>query len=116
MRSSLPLRTVLVGLLALAIAAPAAHAFAGRNGDIVYGWSEIDEPDVGPSWLYVQAIRLIAPLGGTPRTVAGCEQTLPEQAPDAARTCVRQVFADPTVSRDRARIAFDNGDALALVD
>jgi Tol biopolymer transport system component len=48
--------------------------------------------------------------------VTGCEQTLPEQAPDAARTCVRQVFADPAVSRDRARIAFDNGASLALVD
>jgi WD40-like Beta Propeller Repeat len=111
-----PLRAVALGLLALVLAAPAASAFAGRNGDIVYGWSEVDEPDVGPSWLYVKAIRLIAPRGGTPRTVTGCEQTLPEQAPDAARTCVRQVFADPAVSRDRARIAFDDGASLALVD
>jgi hypothetical protein len=110
------LRPIAVGLLTLVLAAPAANAFAGRNGDVVYGWSEVDEPDVGPSWLYVKAIRLIAPRGGTPRTVAGCEQTLPEQAPDPARACVREVFADPAVSRDHARIAFDNGDSLALVD
>lgn len=111
-----PLRILALGLLALVLSAPAAGAFAGRNGNLVYGWSEIDEPDVGPSWLYVKAIRLVAPRGGTPRTVTGCEQTLPEQAPEAARTCVRQVLADPAVSRDRARIAFDNGASLALVD
>lgn len=111
-----PLRALLLGLLALVLATPAAEAFAGRNGEIVYGWSEIQEPDVGPSWLYVKAIRLTAPGGGQPRTVVGCAQTLPVQAPDPARTCVRQVFADPAVSRDRARIAFDNGASLALVD
>jgi WD40-like Beta Propeller Repeat len=111
-----PLRVFAVGLLALGLAAPAADAFAGRNGDIVYGWSEVQEPDVGPSWLYVNAIRLIKPGGSTPRTVTGCKQVLPTDAPEAARTCVRQVFADPAVSRDRARIAFDNGASLALVD
>jgi hypothetical protein len=110
------LRAVVLSLLALVLAAPAAQAFAGRNADLVYGWSEVDEPDVGPSWLYVKAIQLIAPSGGQPRTVVGCDQVLPEQAPDPARTCSRQVFADPAVSRDRERIVFDNGASLALVN
>ena len=110
------LRTLALSLAVLATTAPAGSAFAGRNGDVVYGWSEIQEPDVGPSWLYVKAIRLIAPSGGQPRTVVGCDQVLPVQAPDPARTCARQVFADPAVSRDQPRIAFDNGASLALVD
>ncbi|HEX7291572.1 MAG TPA: hypothetical protein VF250_10645 [Conexibacter sp.] len=110
-----PVLLTLVAAL-LAVAAIPAGAFAGRNGDVVYGWSELEEPDVGPTWLYVEAIRAIAPGGGTPRTVTGCEQTLPLQAPQPARTCAAQVFADPSVSRDRARIAFDNGASIALVD
>jgi Tol biopolymer transport system component len=113
---ALPLRAVVVGLLALAIAAPAADAFTGRNGNLVYGWSQLDEPDVGPSWHYVEAIRSIAPRGGEPRTVTGCDQTLPVQAPEPVRTCVLQVFADPAVSRDGVRIAFDHGTSLALVN
>ena len=108
---------LLTAVASLALATgPATAAFPGRNGDIVYGWSEIDEPDVGPSWRYEKAIRLIAPGGGTPRTVTGCEQTLPVQAPEPARTCASQVFANPAVSRDRPTIAFDNGASLALVD
>jgi WD40 repeat protein len=106
----------LLVIITLLATAPSAWAFAGRNGDVVYGWSELEEPDVGPTWLYVEAIRLIAPSGGTPRTVTGCEQTLPLQAPEPARTCAAQVFADPSVSRDRARVAFDNGASIALVD
>jgi hypothetical protein len=111
-------RLAVVGLAALlaALAAAPAGAFAGRNGAIVYGWSEVDEPDVGPSWRYVEAIRLISPGGGEPMTVAGCEQTLAVQAPLVERTCASQVFADPTVSRDRPLIAFDNGRSLAVVN
>ena len=119
-RSASILRVALAafaGAVLLAVAAiPANAAFAGRNGDIVYGWSEIEEPDVGPSWLYIEAIRLITPSGGTPRTVTGCEQTLPVQAPEPARTCASQVFLNPAVSRDRPTIAFDNGASLALVN
>jgi WD40 repeat protein len=111
-----PLRALVLALLVLAVVVPTASAFAGRNGDVVYGWSEIEEPDVGPSWLYVKAIRLVDARGGTPRTVTGCEQTLPVQAPEPARTCASQVFANPAVSRDRPTIAFDNGASLALVD
>ena len=107
---------LLVALAALAVAAPTASAFAGRNGDLVYGWSAIDEPDVGSFWRATKAIRLISPSGGDPRTVVGCDQRLPIAAPEAARTCSREVFADPTVARDTARIAFDNGASLALVD
>jgi hypothetical protein len=106
----------LLAVFALVSAAPAASAFSGPNGDIVYGWSEIDEPDVGPFWRYTAAIRLISPGGGDPRTVVGCDQRLPVAAPEAARTCVREVFVDPTVARDTTRIAFDNGASLALVD
>jgi hypothetical protein len=106
----------LLALLALALPVPAASAFAGANGDVVYGWSELDEPDVGPFWHTAKAIRLIAPGGGAFRTVVGCDQRLPIAAPEAARTCAREVFVDPTVARDTARIAFDNGAVLALVD
>ncbi|MGB2712025.1 MAG: hypothetical protein WBC33_10960 [Conexibacter sp.] len=113
MTARLPLLVVVLALLL--IVAP-AQGFAGRNSDLVYGWSQLDEPELGPSWRYIEAIRLIAPGGGEPRTVAGCDQTVPAQAPEAARTCVLETFADPAVSRDRERIAFDNGASLALVD
>jgi hypothetical protein len=113
-----PLRAVAVAvvLLALALVAPTASAFAGRNGVVLYGWSEVEEPDVGPSWHYAKAIRAIAPRGGEPRTLVGCDQVLPPQALAPAGTCAQQAFADPAASRDRPLIAFDNGASLALVE
>jgi Tol biopolymer transport system component len=111
------LAALAVALVALALASAPVAGFAGRNGPVVYGWSELDEPEVGPSWHYAKGIRLIAPNGrGRPLTVAGCEQTLPVQAPIPDRTCVARLFADPAVSRDRPLIAFDHGAALALVN
>ena len=107
---------LLIAALALLLSASSATGFAGRNGALVYGWSELEEPDVGPSWHYVQGIRMLAPGGGSPLTIAGCDQTLPVQAPQDARTCATQAFADPTVSRDGRLIAFANGASLALVD
>ncbi len=114
------LRAVVFGLLALILAAPAAAAFPGRNGDLAYGWSEVYEPDVGPSWSYVKAVRLIAPRGGDPRTVTGCDETVtaidgPPPGPPTVG-CVSATYANPAVRADGARIAFDNGAALALVD
>ncbi len=103
----------LIALAALLALAPAAHAV--RNGDIVYSWSRTDVPELGP-FHYMQEIRLVSPRGGTPRAVAGCEQTVARDAPDSAVTCDNEFFIDPAVSRDGARIAFDDGASLALVD
>jgi dipeptidyl aminopeptidase/acylaminoacyl peptidase len=114
MVARLPL--LLVALLAaLAAAAPAAHAFAGRNGDVAYGWSQLDEPELGP-FRYVNAIRLIAPGGGAPRTVTGCEQTVGVGAPLPTVGCLFETFRDPAFAPSGARLAFDHGAALALVD
>ncbi len=100
---------ILVAVL-LALAASAAPA-AVRNGDLVYGWSELNEPELGP-FTYVQAIRRVLPGGGVPRTVLGCEHTVMTagQVP-----CPLEQYIDPTVSRDQARIAFDAGASIALV-
>lgn len=111
--------SAVVALLAVTLGATAsvADGFAGRNGPLVYGWSEADEPETGPSWRYAERIRLIPPGGrDQPLTVTGCEQTLAAQAPPVERTCAAQTFADPAVSRDRRQIAFDNGASLALVN
>jgi Tol biopolymer transport system component len=114
---------VLAALVAFALAATSAGAaFPGANGNLGYGWFRLDEPELGP-FRYEKGIRLIAPRGGEPRTVTGCEQTvpivhvLPPVPPPAppTGTCVAATYANPAFSADGARIAFDRGASLALV-
>jgi len=102
--------SLLVAVL-LAAATPVAHAFPGRNGAIVYGWSSLNEPELGPPFHYERAIRAIAPRGGTPRTLRGCTST---EAGPVSGDCALPQFADPAVSPDGAQVAFDAGASIAL--
>lgn len=104
------LAALIVIAITLAVARD-ADAAPIRNGDLVYGWSQLDEPELGP-FTYVQAIRRVSPRGGVARTVLGCEHTVVTAEPPA---CPLERYADPTASRDQGRIAFDAGAPIALV-
>lgn len=105
-------RTLLIAALALLLAAPAAHAFPGRNGLLAYGWSTLDEPDLGP-FSYSDGIRTIKPGGGASHVLRQCRRT--QGAPDAG-DCRPTAYADPAWSPDGTRLALDAGAALALLD
>jgi TolB protein len=105
-------RLSLLAAVLLALAAPAAHAFPGANGAVVYGWSSLDEPELGPPFHYDRSIRSIPPTGGTPTTLRGCAQTT--DLPDVG-DCSLPVYADPSVSRDGMWVVFDAGTNLAMV-
>jgi Tol biopolymer transport system component len=105
-------RTFLIAALALLLAAPAAHAFPGRNGLLAYGWSTLDEPDDGP-FVYGDDIRTIATRGGDPTVVRECVRR--PGKPDAG-DCALSSWRDPSWSPDGTRIVFDGGARLALAD
>jgi Tol biopolymer transport system component len=104
---------ILLAFAALAVAAMPAGAFPGRNGELAYGWSQLDEPELGP-FRYVKAIRLVAPRGGAPGTVTGCEAAVPTGVAPAPG-CLAATYADPSFPADGLRIAYDGGAAIALV-
>jgi WD40-like Beta Propeller Repeat len=97
----------------LAPAAPAAHAFAGRDGAIVYRWFQLTEDELQPEppLLDEQAIRAISPRGGTPRTLRGC--TKAAGRPDVGDCSIG--YASPAVSPSGRLVAFDAGVSLALM-
>lgn len=99
--------------MALATTAPAAHAFAGRDGKIVYSWFSRAESDLEPhlTTLDESAIRTISPLGGTPKTLRGCTQATGQ--PDVGDCSIG--YGAPAVSPNGRRIAFDAGASLALM-
>jgi Tol biopolymer transport system component len=106
------LSLLLAPLATLALSAPALAGFPGDNGEVVYGWSLIDEPELGPPFRYERAIRAIAPTGGTPRTVRGCVRS---EAGPVEGDCTIE-YRDPSVSLDGGRLAFDAGAMLAVMD
>lgn len=103
---------LLVVLAGLAAAAPAG-AFPGDNGTLVYGWSSLMESELGPPFTSEEetAIKTISPRGGTPTTLRGCVRATGE--PDVGDCSIG--YADPAVSPDGRRIAFDAGASLALM-
>jgi len=96
----------------LALASPALGAFPGGNGEVVYGWNLIDEPELGPPFRYERGIRTVSPRGGEPTEVRGCVRT---EVVTVSGDCDIE-YRDPAVSADGERIVFDAGAALALVD
>jgi hypothetical protein len=102
---------VAVALALFILPAATAHAFAGRNGSIVYGWSSLLEPELGPPSSDA-AIKAIAPSGGTPRTLRGCQH----RADGSVLGDCAIGYVDPAVSPNGTRIAFDAGARLALLD
>lgn len=105
---------LLAALILIAITlvvATDADAFPGRNGAVAFGWQSIDEPELGPPFAYVRAIRTVHPPATKTRTVIGCRAS--ETGP-VAGNCSLPVYADPAFSRNGKLIAFDAGPALAI--
>ncbi|MDW5595243.1 hypothetical protein VSS74_12910 [Conexibacter stalactiti] len=105
-------RTLLIALLALLLAAPVAEGFAGRNGKLVYGWTTLDEPELGP-FRYSDGIRVIKAGGGAAYVLARCVR-VPEQLP--AGDCAPSEYKQPSWSPDGTRVVFDGGAQLGLLD
>jgi len=104
---------LLAAVVALLAPAPAAHAFAGRNRELVYSWFNRAESELEPTGplLDETAIRAIAPRGGEPRTLRGCTKALGKA--DVGDCSIS--YQSPAVSPSGRRVAFDAGTALALV-
>jgi hypothetical protein len=102
---------VLAAALTLALAAP-VHAFAGRNGSILYGWSSANEPELGPPFTYEYGIEGVSPHGDRLGTLRGCHKATDQ--PDVGDCAIG--YVDPAVSPSGRRIAFDAGAALALMN
>lgn len=109
---------VVAALLAsLALLAPAAaDAFAGRNGEIAFGWHERDEDELGVrptrELHALVTVRPRRPRGGPRTELLRCER----EGDDARGDCAPPMFAAPAYSPDGTRIAFDAGERLGLVD
>lgn len=104
-------RALLLALAALLLLVPTAQAFPGRNGAFVYGWSELQEPDLGPA-THVRDIRTIHTIGGRSRTLRGCIEV--DGVPTAG-DCTLSAYRDPAFSPDGRTIAFDAGDVIAVI-
>jgi hypothetical protein len=102
-----------VVLATVAAATPAAHAFPGRDGAIVYRWFHLSESELNPvpALLDEQAIRAVSLRGGTPRTLRGCTKAAGEV--DVGDCSIG--YASPAVSPDGRLVAFDAGASNALM-
>ena len=68
------------------------RGFAGRNGKLVYGWTTLDEPELGP-FRYSDGIRVIKAGGGAAYVLARCVR-VPEQLP--AGDCAPSEYKRPS--------------------
>lgn len=113
--SAAPLRlATLLAALALTLglaAAPAGAAFPGRDGKVVFGWSSFMETEEGPPVTTVSAIRAAGPTGGRPATLRGCTKSTGR--PDVGDCSI--AYGAPAVSANGRLVAFDAGNALALM-
>ncbi len=103
---------VLIALFLMLLVTPTAEGFAGRNGRIAYGWSTLDEPELGP-FRYSDGIRTIKPGGGASAVLRQCVRS--PGLPDAG-DCAPTAYADPSWSPDGTRIVVDAGSSLGLLD
>jgi Tol biopolymer transport system component len=98
--------------LALLALAPAAHAFSGRNGAIVYGWNawygEWSSIVQGGIWMASSTDRF-----ERSKPVYGCDVEAPDTS--AADSCTKVSYADPSIATDGRRVVFDAGPSLAVV-
>lgn len=105
-------RIVLIALFVLLVVTPVAEGFSGRNGRVAYGWSTLDEPELGP-FRYGEAIRTIKPGGGASAVLRRCVRS--PGLPDVG-DCAPTDYAAPSWSPDGTRIVFDAGRSLGLLD
>lgn len=106
-----PALTVLA-LAVCAAAPPAADAaFPGRNGKVVFGWFSFMETEEGPPSTTVTAIQATGPTGGRAATLRGCTKTTGR--PNAGDCSI--AYGAPAVSPNGRLVAFDAGNALALM-
>ena len=101
------------GAAALAATAPAAHAFAGSDGKIVYSWhSTVDSDQAEPFTTKTEdAIRTISPRGGKPHTLRGC--TTDTGKPDVGDCSLD--YGAVAVSPNGRLVVFGAGPSLALM-
>jgi len=99
--------------LAVGAAAPTAAnaAFPGRDGKLVFSWFSFMETEEGPPSTTVTAIQAAGPSGGRPATLRGC--TRATGRPDAGDCSIG--YGAPALSPSGRLVAFDAGDALALM-
>lgn len=108
-------RIALVTALALAACAavpPAANAaFPGRDGKVVFSWFSFMETEEGPPTTTVTAIQATGPTGGRPTTLRGCTRATGRA--DVGDCSI--AYGAPAVSPNGRLVAFDAGNALALM-
>lgn len=111
----MPRLALALTVLALAVCAVAPStanaAFPGRDGKVVFSWFSFMETEAGPPTTTVTAIQAAGPTGGRPATLRGC--TRATGRPDAGDCSIG--YGAPAVSPNGRLVAFDAGNALALM-
>jgi len=103
--------TALALAVCAAVPSAASAAFPGRDGKIVFGWFSFMETEEGPPSTTVSAIQATGPTGGRAATLRGCTRTTAR--PDVGDCSIG--YGTPAVSPNGRLVAFDAGDALALM-
>ncbi len=92
--------------------AGADAAFPGRNGRIAYPASSLEEEN--PPYRYERSITDENPGRGNPRVLRGCKEVADDTTRRSGDCSIS--YSDPAYSPDGARIAFDAGGRLAVMD